>query len=83
MATPGVCKNLSKTHDAHSAHCSLAQYERKRNTERLILPQIRGKIILQRDKYVDHQHTVDDSPEHAKEDAWKRLHQMGRGEFKP
>ena len=28
MATPGVFKNLSKTHDAHSAHGSLAQNER-------------------------------------------------------
>jgi hypothetical protein len=27
MATPGVFKNLSKTHDAHSAHCSLAKIE--------------------------------------------------------
>jgi hypothetical protein len=28
MATPPVFKNLSKTHDAHSAHCSLAKNER-------------------------------------------------------
>ena len=31
MATPPVFKNLSKTHDAHSAYCSLAKAELRRH----------------------------------------------------
>jgi hypothetical protein len=37
---------------------------------------------MQRHERVDHQHSADDSPEQAKEDARERLHNIGQGQFK-